>query len=206
MTAPLQAAARPRQRPDGPALTLGLGRWLRGAAVGASATCLALAGHVSAGGGIPAAAPFVALSVAAVLGAVSLSGKRWTLPSLLGVLLGAQVVFDLAFAEVTTSTGHHSTHAAAAHHSMATGGWGMLVAHGAAAVLTALLLRRGEDACWRAVQALARPVSVIRAFRAPRVPTPFSPPRAEGYHVVVLRSLLLVCAAPRRGPPVLRTS
>jgi hypothetical protein len=185
-------------------LTDGAGRWLRGTAVGFGATILALGAHVLAEGGTPGAVPLAGLAVMAVLGAVAMSGQRWTLLPLLSVVALQSAVFHVAFDGLATGSMHHghaaSTAVLATHH----GGWTMVVAHAVAALGTALLLRRGEDACWRMAEL------VTRSWRAVPVlaglgPAPEAAPSPRfGRSDTSLRSLLLVDDAPRRGPPVSR--
>jgi len=172
-------------------------RVLRGAAVGAAAVTLALAGHVSAGGALPAPTSAFALLGLTVAGSVALSGQRWTGSSLFTVLLGAQVVFHVAVGSHPMTTGA-TVHQHAAHSLSAS----MILGHLLAASVTALLLSRGESWCWRLVALLGRPARAVRLYaehsaphrRVPRMPSPSSQSTA-------LRCLLLADAQPRRGPP-----
>jgi hypothetical protein len=202
MTAPALAATSPPRRPVDLALTAGVTRWLRGAAVGLSATALALGGHALGGGGMPPEAPLVACALVTVLGSVALSGRRWTLMPLLGVLLGVQAAFHVAFGGVTAAAnqGHPGAHhAAMAAHGA---GWGMSAAHVAAGLLTGLLLRHGEDLCWRLVALLSRPLRVVRVLTHP-APADLAPHRIVGPAVPLARRWMLAYVAPRRGPPAL---
>ena len=76
----------------------------------------------------------------------------------------------------------------------------IVAAHSAAALLTAVVLHRGEDACWRVADIVARPSRALRAVAV----------GALGFAAVVRwflyvgnrrPRLCLVYAAPRRGPP-----
>ena len=177
-------------RPVVPPLSGGIARWLRGGVVGLSATALATAGHAFEGGPGPSGPVIVTLAVLAVLGSVALSRARWRLPSLLLVLMAAQVVFHLALAGAApTAEGV---------------GWSMLAAHTVAAFLTACLLRRGEDACWWLAHCLTRPARAVRAASAVASATIAA---AWVLHCSSRHeSTFLVHAAPRRGPPPLRTA
>jgi hypothetical protein len=159
---------------------------------------LSVGGHVVAGGSLPASATAVTLLGLAVAGSVALSGRRWTVSSLVSVLLGVQVVCHVALAG--HAAGHLATGSHAAHGVSAS----MVVAHVLAALVTAALLSRGESWCWRLVALLSRPVHVARLFtaRTPRALGARSLPPAVG-SLAVQRCLLLVDAQPRRGPPAL---
>jgi hypothetical protein len=172
------------------ALTAGVGRWLRGSAVGLCATALAIAGHALEGGPAPAVPVTAGLAVVAVLVSVALSRVRWCLGSLLGVLTAAQLVFHVALAGGVMGTG---------------AGWSMVAGHSAAALITALVLRRGEDACWQVADIVTRPARALRAVLV--VPPGFAPVLRWFEYVGTFRSrLALVYAAPRRGPPSLQDS
>jgi hypothetical protein len=186
------------RRPSAGTPTNGVLRLTRGVAVGSTAVGLALAGHAAAGGGLPAVTTVVPVLVLTVAGSVALSGRRWTVSSLLTVLLGVQVVFHVAFGShpmAGMTAGQHAAHSLTAS---------MILAHVLAASATALLLSRGESWCWRLVALVSRPVRAARVFgehsaplrRVPRVSSPSSP-------LPVLRSLLLADAQARRGPPAL---
>lgn len=175
--------------------TSGALRWLRGATVGLVATGLALAGHALGGGAAPAAGPLSMIALAAVLGSVALSGQRWSATALLGVLLGVQLAAHVVFAAGAAA-------AVPMHHApLAVHGLPMLAGHLAAAVLTALLLRRGETWCWRVTGLLSRPVRATRALDVPVMPWRPASGRRIADRVAVLRSCRLAWAQPRRGPP-----
>jgi hypothetical protein len=168
-----------------PALNGGIGRWLRGGVVGLSATALATAGHALEGGPAPAVLVIAVLAVLAVLVSVALSRARWSLPALLAVLTAAQLLFHLALVGQAP---------AAEGVSLST-----LAAHSIAALLTACLLRRGEDACWWLVDCLARPGRAVRALSvvvSATVAVPWVVHRTNRRW-----GRYLVHAAPRRGPP-----
>jgi hypothetical protein len=172
------------------ALTGGVGRWLRGSVVGLSATALAIAGHALEGAPAPAVPVIAGIAFAAVLVSVVLSRVRWGLGSLLVVLTASQLVFHLALAGGVADTG---------------ASWSVLAAHSAAALLTAVVLHRGEDACWRVADSLARPARALRAV--PASPSGFAPAVRWFVYVGNRRSgLCLLYAAPRRGPPSIQDS
>jgi hypothetical protein len=169
-------------------LTAGVGRWLRGSAVGLCATALATAGHALEGGPAPAVPAAAGLAVVAVLVSVALSRSRWGLGSLLVVLAAAQLVFHVALSGGVTETRVS---------------WSMVVGHSAAALITAVVLRRGEDACWQVAYLVARPARALRAVVVVR--PAFAPVLRWFVHGGARRSRLsLVHAAPRRGPPSLQ--
>jgi hypothetical protein len=179
--------------------TSGALRLTRGAAVGATAMGLALAGHVAGGGSLPMSTTVVALLGLSVAGSVALSGRRWTVSALLTVLLGVQVVFHVAFGEHPAGA-DLTSHQHAANSLSAS----MVLAHVLAAGTAALLLRRGESWCWRLVALLSRPVHAARVFDERALPA--SPSRSVQLTdgpLPVLRSLQLADAQPRRGPPAL---
>ena len=169
-------------------MTGGAGRWLRGSAVGLCATALATAGHALEGGPAPALPVTAGLALVAVLVSVALSRVRWGLGSLLLVLLVAQLVFHVALSGGVADIG---------------ASWSMVMGHAAAALMTAVLLRRGPDACWRVAYIVTRPA---RALRAAVVigPAVASGLRWFGYGGDRRPALSLVDAAPRRGPPSLQ--
>jgi hypothetical protein len=171
---------------------------VRGATVGSVASAVSLGGHVLGAGSAPGLLPMTGLTTVAVLVAVALSGVRWRLGPLLAVLLGAQVAFHVAFA-----AGHaHAVPAAHAHLAAPAGVSGrMLGMHLVAAVVTAVLLRRGEDVCWQLASAVARPARITRLLLAPAVDADRPTRLGAAAHARSMVSELLVDAAPRRGPP-----
>ncbi|MDQ4006732.1 MAG: hypothetical protein M3211_01390 [Actinomycetota bacterium] len=144
------------------------GVWLvvRGLAVGAAATLLALGGHIAAAGHPPSAAATLgaAASVSAV--ALALSRAHWTVPRLLAVLLAAQAGLHAVFARTPTpsSVGTH-VHGSTADATLAATEATMLAGHLAAVLLTAVVLRRGEQWLCGMLDALA-----LRAVRMLDVP------------------------------------
>lgn len=200
MSSPASSAAGPDTGPAPP--VDGAARWLRGATVGSVASLVAFGGHVLGAGSAPGPLPLTGLISVAVLVAVALSGVRWRLTSLLAVLLGAQVVFHIAFA---AAHGHPAASGHAAHLSAAGGPGGrMLAVHALAAVVTAALLRRGEDVCWQLAAAVIRPARIARLLVTTAVAEQLPRFGAGIHHARSMVSELLVDAAPRRGPPAPR--
>jgi hypothetical protein len=205
------------QPPGGGLLTSGSLRWARGAVVGLSATCLASGGHLAGGGMAPSAGALALTALLAVVASTALSSRRWTLASLLLVLVGAQCFFHLAFAGPTSSAvfdsamSHRGAVPAMGHDlpvggamsDMAMGGhhgWLMVASHLLAAVLSALVLRRGEEWSWRLLDLVGRPVRRAALELRP-LSTPPRRPAAPTRAIPVLRSRLLLDVQSRRGPP-----
>jgi hypothetical protein len=191
--------------------------------VGSAATLLAVGGHCLAGDEPPTWT--TAVSLALLVGSVSLwlSGVRWTLPRLLALLVATQAGMHTAFvlarplaaddqlvASLAGHTAHaahagHAAHAAALEQHLARHAEGlfpsgpMVVGHLAAAVVTALLLWRGEQWLGGVLDALAlRAYRVLGSVTLLDGPAPQPVPvRAE---VVPLRR---VATRPwsQRGPP-----
>jgi hypothetical protein len=194
------------------AATSGAARWARGGTVGLTAAGLALLGHVVGGGEAPPTTPLLLLTLVAVLGSVGLSGRRWSIGTLLGVLLCAQAAFHVAFGDQTTQPSGTSAHlhhgAASAAMSTHPMGWRMAGAHLMAVLVTALLLRRGEAWCWQLAALFATPARVLRLCAAPTAPiTPSAPSAVRVEHTSMFgQARLLVLAQSRRGPPVARAA
>ena len=187
-------------RADLAGAAVGVLRSVRAAVVGLSASGLALLGHLAAGGTAPPPGQLVLAVVAVLVVSLALSARRWTIGPLLAVLLGSQAVFHVAF------SGAGATHVHGGQHEMSSPAMPghpwlvMLVWHGVAALLTALLLRRGEDWLRGLVALLTRAWLVVRvaaeepvvAHRTRAMPRP-------GDVGLVLD--LLEHAVARRGPP-----
>lgn len=144
------------------------------------------------------------LVAAAMLGTgVILSGRRWRLPTLLAVLVSSQVAFHVAFAGPEHAMpGMGSMPALAA--TSGTSSWSgpvMIIAHLLAAGLTAVMLRRGEDALWNLLGILSWVVRGARLALLPTVNRLAAPnrPAATGRSRACAQWFEYV--APRRGPP-----
>jgi hypothetical protein len=172
---------------------------VRAVVVGISASGLALLGHLAAGGTAPPPGQLVLAVLAVQVVSLALSARRWTLGPLLAVLFGSQALFHVAFSGA--GAGHvHGQHVAG-ESAMPGHPWLLMLAgHGVAALLTALLLRRGEDWLWGLVEMLARAWRVVRV--AAEEPIAAGLPRAMSRSGDVPAVLaLLEHAVARRGPP-----
>jgi hypothetical protein len=179
--------------------TVGVLRTVRAAVVGLTAISLALLGHVAAGGPAPAPGPLLLVVLVVLLVSSGLSGKRWTTGPLLAVLLGSQALFHVAFGGAGAHA-HGGQHLAAGSATSGHPALLMLVGHTVAALLTALLLRRGEDWLCGVVALLAR------AWRAARIAAAQPVAAAPGAAWCLARDTsaalgLLEHVVARRGPP-----
>ena len=170
-----------------------------------SASGLALLGHLAAGGAAPPAGQLVLAVLAVLVVSRVLSVRRWTVGPLVAVLLGSQALFHIAFtSSAAAGHVHGGQHVAGGSPMPGHSGPLMLVGHSVAALLTALLLRRGEDWLESLVGLATRAWRVVRAAAEEPVAA-----RARG----VTRSgdvpalpHLLEHAVARRGPPGLVTA
>lgn len=152
---------------------------MRGGFAGATSGAVSIAAHGLGGGGTPSQST-VALLIATTLAlGVSAAGTR--LP--VGVILGTGQV--LGHVVLTFDDGH--THVP---------GPAMILAHGVATVVAALLVVAAERGCRRALTALCR----IASTPPPRLVVPTVvpiPPR-----IPVLRSIFRAAGIAPRAPPV----
>ena len=187
-------------RADLPGAAVDVLRSVRAAVVGLSASGLALLGHLAAGGTAPPPAQLVLAVLAVLVVSLALSARRWTVGPLLAVLLGSQVLFHVAFSGAGAAHVHGGPHVTSGS-AMPGHPWLlMLVGHGVAALLTAWLLRRGEDWLWGLLALLARAWRVVRVAAEEPVGSP--PIRATSRSGDVGAVLdLLEHAVARRGPP-----
>ena len=196
----LQSVSRADQ-----AAAVGVLRSVRAAVVALSASGLALLGHLAAGGAAPPAGQLVLAVLAVLVVSRVLSVRRWTVGPLVAVLLGSQALFHIAFTgSAAAGHVHGGQHVAGGSPMPGHSGPLMLVGHSVAALLTALLLRRGEDWLESLVGLATRAWRVVRAAAEEPVAA-----RARG----VTRSgdvpalpHLLEHAVARRGPPGLVTA
>lgn len=185
-------------------------RVVRGGVVGVTTSSLAWLSHSLAAGMSLQLSHLLWVLAFAVPVSIALSGRRWTLPSLLTVLLGGQVAFHLTFAGMyhasggsALPTGMHVHVPVGAIAAMGDGSIGvrMLLAHSVAALVTALVLRRGEDWCWALTALMTRPWASgpVRGLPLASMRLRLGVPMvAHAQH-----ELLLSGSQPRRGPPVL---
>lgn len=183
----------------------------RGAAFAAIATLLAAAAHALGGAGAPS--PLFCVVVAAIAApfAVLLAGPRVRAWRTWAAVAVSQVLFHVSFATMgdlgtfSPVAGEHAHHGLLGHAEASAAlpvdlSAPMLLAHAAAAALTALVLRQGE----RTVVTIRRwalrivlPTLHEPATRpAPRVPAPAPAPH-------VSRPRVTAEPAVRRGPPAL---
>lgn len=176
---------------------------IRGCVAAFVSTGIALLSHLMAGGALPALPGlilplFLATGVCALLAGVRVPAVR------LLVSVGAsQLLFHHLFmlgATAPTGAGHAHHHTAAA--APEPSAW-MLLAHVAAAVLTALALRHGELILARIGASLRR---LAWRFLRPVTPGPARPTAAPARLVderawVPVARLLVRASVVRRGPP-----
>lgn len=183
-------------------------RLLRGTASSSIATLIAAVSHTVGGGAPPHLLLMLTVSVLLTPVAALLVGTRIRLPGLAAAVISTQVAFHTLFAaagEIAPSAvggGHqHGPLVLAFPPQGATASAmdaPMAAAHLVAAVLTILLLRRGE----LLVQTVVRWVRMLlrRPLNAPRLPVA-TPPGAPRSTPRAARRLLADCAW-RRGPPL----
>jgi hypothetical protein len=143
-------------------------------------TLLAAGAHAFGGGRASAATVLVFVGTWAV--AAGLAARRLTTSQLVGLLLIGQVVTHLA----SESAGAGGTHAS------------MLAAHVGGTVLSAWLLRHGEDALWTLAERIGLRVGVVTALE------PIAPSRPPAVLVGSGRShrrTVLSHVIEGRGPP-----
>jgi hypothetical protein len=179
---------------------VGVLRSVRAAVVGLSASGLALLGHLAAGGTSPPPGQLVLVVLAVLVVSRALSARRWTIGPLLAVLLGSQALFHVAFSGAGAGHVHGGQKVAGESAMPGHSGVLMLVGHGVAALLTALLLRRGEDWLWGLVALLARAWRVVRVAAEEPVAAARSRAMPRSSDVPAVLDLLEHAVAPR-GPP-----
>jgi hypothetical protein len=161
---------------------------LRGGAAGLLTAALAVAAHGIADGMAPqgAAAPLLAVLAVTVGALAATIGPAADTGVLLGLLAAGQLVGHV----MLTAAGHG--HASAPPPAMA-----MLVAHGLAVTIGAVLIAAGD----RLGRAISRAVDV--AARPVMAPVPGAPTRpAAGADQPLRSALLLAASVSHRGPPV----
>ena len=182
-------------------------RALRGVVASAVTVLLAALAHTVAGGDAPA--PLL-LGVAAVLAAppaVALVGKRPSVLRTTAAVLVAQLVFHGAFAlfgsgSTVVFTG--GDHAHMGGHMMTTGAPimahdPMSFAHLTAAIVTVIMLHRGE---WM-LRAAGRGIHRLLPLRIVRLPHPVTMRCVRAtFRAPRPRTVLLVAGVGRRGPPL----
>ena len=190
----------------------------RGVVVGLVVIALAAAAHVAGGGlAAPVSPGFVAVSLLSLVACAVLSCREWTLVRLLAVLAGSQVVFHAVLeveqdaaglrwlekhpvlsgsgpvGPVMAMPGHAATLMPASPVTM-------VLAHAAAVVTSAVLLRSGERLLLRLIELVAGLVRGFAASVRPRVRA-VGAPRLGGRRDVALRTQTRLTSLRRRGPP-----
>ncbi len=180
-------------------------RLARAAAFTAVCLGLGVVAHLFSGGVVAPGALALGLPVV-FAAALPLSGRERTLRAILPLLAALQVALHVLFAlSSPPSSASHvlAGHAMAGHamagHAHAGPGFGMLLGHGWAVVLTALWLARGEAALWALLRRLAVRLTRIAADPAPPVFTLPASPHPDGARLP--RSVAPLHCVTRRGPP-----
>jgi hypothetical protein len=200
------ARLQSESRADLAGATVGVLPSVRAAVVGLSASGLALLGHVAAGGAAPPAGQLTLAVLAVLVVSRALSVRRWTVGPLLAVLLGSQALFHVAFSGAGTAMHvHGGQHMASGSSMPAHSGLPMLVGHSVAVLVTALLLRRGEDWLCSLVALLARAWRVVRVAAEGPVAGARARAMSRSGDLPALLQLLEHAVA-RRGPPGLATA
>lgn len=149
----------------------------------------AVAAHTWAGGHVPDGSAVIALTALVLGGSVLVLRGTVSALVLLPVVAAAQAGLHTSFAMSTTDHAGHLDHAEAS----ATWSWEMLLAHAAVTALTAVVWHL----CARASVGV---VTVLRVAPALVTRRPIHPAVTRVPHVQA--HLVLLLAAPRRGPPV----
>lgn len=182
-------------------------RLLRAGAASAVATLIAAVSHTIGGGVAPH--PLLVLAVTAFLTPLSalLIGSRVSRARVAATVGVSQAVFHLAFQYLGTPTGspaigphtHHVELPAAIAATVPLPDAGMIAAHVLAAMLTTLLVWRGEAV----LRTIARWMRALLRLPVPRPLAEHTAPSPLRVSVRVFGDALFSSTAPRRGPPVL---
>ena len=186
-------------------------RALRGTVASVAATLLAATGHTLAGAGAPSALLMAITAVLATPLAVALVGRRPSVLRTSAAVAAAQVVFHVQFvlfadpgAVVYTPTAGMAGHAAHMAMTNATSAMHsadspMILAHIAVALVTVVVLHRGE----RMLQALGRGIRRLLPHIVLTAPLPAVRRQRVPLLVVTLRpDMILGSGLSRRGPPL----
>ncbi len=163
-------------------------RWLRSAVLAVLAAQIAVVGHLLGGGMMPD--PGVVLTVAAIQCAAltGLAGKPHGFLRILGVMVGAQLVFHLMFM-------------LSAHHDMPLNLRSMVLFHLLAALISAWLLADGDRLLFELFAGLCR-ILPRRWPPRPAVDSPLCWTASIGAGDLGRRVAELSTPRPRRGPPL----
>lgn len=180
--------------------------FLRGSLAAIVSTTLALISHLMAGAALPALPGLVLPLLLATCVCILLARVRLPAARLLLSVGASQVLFHNLFMMGATELGGAGSHA---HHAVGapvheghSSGW-MVLAHVAAAALTALALRHGELVVARICATVRR---LTWRFLRPAAPQPARPtapsaPLADERAWVPTTLLLVHASVVRRGPP-----
>lgn len=184
-------------------------RWLRAGVFACVSTGLSLGGHVGAAGHGVSPAALAAGFAGVLLLAWAAAGRERGFATILGWMLWSQIALHLVFslaAPAPAAPGGadwdpHALHTGAAADPAGGMSAGMVLAHLAAAVVSAWWLRRGEAAAFALAEQLAGLVVGLLLILEPSrewAPAPVRPSRRSGNARTgrALRHVLV-----RRGPP-----
>ncbi|WP_067449940.1 hypothetical protein [Actinomadura macra] len=136
-----------------------------------------------------------------------LAGHERSLATIAGGLLGGQFVLHTLFASATDPMLHHASGIGGAHGgAVQASGTAMTLAHTAAALLSALWLRRGERAAWSLARRLAmaaeRPLRLLLILFSVEPATPsMGAPAVRAADAAMTTGRVLRHQVVRRGPP-----
>lgn len=195
-----------------PALSHGAARLTRAVAVAGMTLGTSVACHELVGGMHPSWGRVAALGVAAVPLAYAMSGVRWTLPRLAGVMLVIQVSIHLLCTEMATAStaamtmppgvampaGMAMNGTAGPITSTGLGLWPMVAAHVMASLICIAALHRGDAALCGLVEALVlRGSRILEAF----IPSPAPLRLVAASAGTLVADRLALSDVRRRGPP-----
>jgi len=196
----------------------GAARASRGAVVGLVVIALAATAHLLGGGRTaPPSLGFVITSVLWIVACAALSRREWTFGRLLGCLGASQLAFHAVLGAEHDAAALHwvgphaaitgTMHAGAALGApadpatiMPSSSPSMVMAHVAAVILSALLLRHGEQLQLRIVELFAGLVRGFRFAARPRLRAVCAP-RIGDVAGAVLTTQTRLTSLLRRGPP-----
>jgi hypothetical protein len=161
--------------------------------VGATSVALALTGHVAAGGVAPDPGVTALIGIVAVIVAVRLSGRQWSLLALIALLSVTQAAFHAVF--VTGSATISSTEPTGLP------GSAMAAAHALAAVAVAVLLWYADELCWAVADLLGLRLLRLAETTSPATSTAGVPVALCLERDVEPCGLELARHVFRRGPP-----
>ena len=207
-------------------------RLVRGWAAALAATAVAAASHILAGGVIPYPSIVLFCLALSAMVSCALAGRALSLPGTAGAVLASQGIFHLLFtvggagvpsaATTGASVSAHAGHAAHAAHldpaaiarlteagqagaGMAAAGHSsalMWIGHLLAAALTVALIRNGEAALLRILEAMALRITAILPLILPLPLGPRMPKLSALVPATPVRNLGVPLLAMRhRGPP-----